>query len=319
MRTFALITAALTTVALTACEPMDGDPGVYADVLPDSRLEVNLPVELDGARTKDWSEAYLFTARVTSDVNNLVGGILTTVGAVTQFPASWSDEEANTAVWGPFADALDPVETVLSVHYEPTTDEYDWAIAQRPKELAGDDTAWVAVIAGHVDAGATRDDSTGWMAIDFTAANELNPNQTATGTFGVTYDIDPDGVSAEAGFEGFTDGGDEVDAYYRYGQDFGGDGFMDLVWTEDLHPGPVGDETLAMRSRWLSTGEGRADAVVFDGDLAAPGALTDCWDTAFEVAYYDQSWSDEEDRGEEAACAFDQAEWNEEDAPEPID
>jgi hypothetical protein len=319
MRTIALTAAVLATTALTACGPMDGDPSSYADVLPDSRLEVNLPVELDGARTKDWSEAYLFTARVTSDVNSFVGGMLTSVNAVTELPASWSSEEDNTAVWGPFADALDPVETLLVVQYMPATDEYEWAISQRPKELSHDESAWVGLILGHVDAGATEADSSGWMIIDFTAANQLDPNQTATGSFGVVYDIDPDGVTAEAGFEDFSDGGEVMDAYYRYGQVVDGEGYMDLVWTEDVHEGPAGDETLALRSRWLPTGEGRADAVVFDGDLSEPGTLTDCWDEAFEVSYYSESWSSDQDRGEQSACAFDEAEWNEEHAPDPID
>lgn len=304
----------LSLVALTACTEMV--PRDYAEVLPDERVLVSLPTDVgDAARDGEFSEFYLLTAKVTDDVNGLIGGVLLTVNAVTQLPPSWSDTEENTAVWGPFANALDPVETVLWVHHDPETDVYTWVVAQRPKNEPSDE-AWVHVIAGEVDPDATPEDSSGWFAIDFDAANALDPNQEATGKFLTEYDIDPDGVSALAGFEDFTEGGEAVNAYYAYDQTHGGEGLMDLALDADVN-GIGEEEVLVVRSRWTPVGEGRSDAYVTGGDLGALVATaSECWDDSFAPVFHTDNYSGEDPTGDESLCAFDEASFDEENAPE---
>jgi len=299
------------SAALTACDMGPTTAEDYASVLPDDRVQITLPVEAARRDAREWSEFYLMTAEVTDDVNGLIGGVLHWVDVVTDYEPTWSDTEENTAVWGPWADALDPAETALWVHYDVETDIYTWGINQRPKG-EGDD-AWVVVVAGQVNEGATSEVSDGWFAIDFDSIHELDPTREATGSFICEYDIALDGVVASAGFDDFSDGGPALDAYYHYEQLFGSTGLMDLARTIDLNPedGTDLDEVLVIRSRWTEFGEGRADAYVTEGDLGSTvGTATECWDDAFAPVYYTDNFSGTT-TGDEAECAFAEPEFSE--------
>jgi hypothetical protein len=284
-------------------------PSDFLDVLPDERIQVNLPVGGDRGE-REWSTYYLFAATVTQSVNALIGGVLVWVDVITDTPPSWSSTEENTAVWGPYAQALDPAETILWVHYEAEDDTYQWGFSQRPKGETSDE-AWVPVIAGHVDAGATHEASSGWFVIDFDAAASLDPRVTARGAFGTEYALAPEGVSATAGFDAFADGGDTLDAYYHYEQATGGSGKMDLGLLTDATGNATPEEVL-LRSRWEATGEGRGDGYVTGGDLGELVATaSECWDTSFQAVFHDDSWS--EPTGDPALCVYAEPEYVPED------
>lgn len=297
--------------ALFACSPVER-PEDYARVLPDERVKVSLPVDAAGFRDAgEWSPYYVFTAEVTQNVNALIGGVLLLVDTVTDYPPSWSDTEENTAIWGPYAQALDPAETILWVHHEEADDTWQWGFSQRPKGETSDE-AWVVVITGHVDAGATEAASSGWFVIDFDAAAVLDPRVNAGGAFGTEYAIAPEGVTATAGFDGFTDGGVPLDAWYHYEQVPGGSGKMDLAFLHDVN-GNATDEEVLLRSRWESTGEGRADGYVTGGDLGALVATaSECWDTSFETVFHADNFSGEPETGDEGLCAYGEPEFADE-------
>ena len=53
-------------------------------------------------------------------------------------------------------------------------------------------------------------------------------------------------------------------------------------------------EDMRVTSRWLSSGEGRADLTVVSGDGA--GAMqTQCWDRSFQETYDSKPWAPTED------------------------
>ncbi|MCB9762337.1 MAG: hypothetical protein H6739_21245 [Alphaproteobacteria bacterium] len=296
-------------LGLVACVPQDAG---LSSVLPDDRILINLPT--DSASAKDlsdeqWSPAYLFTAKVTDDVNSLIGGVLVLVDVITDLPPSYVDGDTNHALWGPYADALDPVETSLFVQHDVEADTYTWAFVQRPKN--NPEAEQVTVIAGEVDAGATEEVSAGRFAIDFTAMHELDPNQTATGVFYSEYDIGEDGVAATAAFEAFADGDEDIDALYAYDQRFGGEGSMDLGWLADA-TGNGEEELHVVRSRWLADGQGRADIILTQGQLGDEAATaSECWNDQFAPVYRVHDWLGVEE-GEVAECAFAEPEYNEE-------
>lgn len=307
----ALVTATLlTSLALTACGPMAGDS--LTSVLPDQRVLINLPTEGDAAKDendREWSEAYLFTARVTDDVNGLIGGVLLLVDAVTDLPPTYVDETQQHAVWGPYSDALDPVETSLFVQYMPEDDTHHWGFVQKAKNV--DDAEEIVVIQGLVNAGATQEVSSGAFTIDFDAMSALDPNTRGSGLFMSEYDIREDGVDATAAYEGVQDGAQTIDAAYVYSQLEDGSGHMDLAWLADALGGD--DEELALvRSRWLGDGQGRSDSYLTGGDLGEAGATgVECWGDTFAPVYQANSWEGELS-GEEAACAFDAPEFSDE-------
>ncbi len=290
-----------TLLLLGACAPR------FTDVLPDDRLLMNLPAPTSAAKEtpaeKDWSEYYLLTAEVTETINGMVGYVLGTTKLITllQRPDTYDSAE-EYAEWGPYSQALDPVETLLWVDHDPDTDIWTWGYHQWPKE---DPTSVYDVVVGEVDAGATRETSTGRFTIDFTTANLLDPTVNVDGgTFSVDYQLDPEGV---AGTVILTDiGGAALDGDYSYSQVTGGEGQMDLRLEDDVNPGSGAGllEDWTMRSRWTAEGVGRGDARMTGGDLGSTEATgTECWDNAFEAAYRKQSLSGLEE-GDVGACAY---------------
>ncbi len=277
------------------------------DVLPDERIEINLPTGAEAAKAVDpdkaWATFYLFTAEITENVNGLVGGVLYWVGTLTStYPPTWVDEDRTEASWGPWSRALDPVETLLWVAYEPADDTYDWGIDQWPREATAEEA--LPVILGEVDAGATREASSGRFTIDFDTRHMLDPTEEAVGFFTVDYAIREDGASGWATFEDF--GPEGIDAAYFYDQTRDGEGSMDLTVESDLTPG-LGTgltETWDVHSRWLPTGAGRADVVVSGGDLGAlTGHAVECWSASFERIYYTDDFSGTVE-GDEALCVY---------------
>ena len=64
-------------------------------------------------------------------------------------------------------------------------------------------------------------------------------------------------------------------------------------------------ETLTLRSRWLTTGDGRADARVAGGDLGQlQVTASECWNAMFGRVYYKDSNNFAPAEGAESACAF---------------
>ncbi len=283
------------------------------EVLPDERIQVNLPIGEGLAKDegKEWATYYLFTAYVTEHINGFVGGVLYWVDTITsEYPPTYVNRDLNNAVWGPWSGALDPVETQLWVTYDQSSDTYTWGFQQWPKEE--DESSAYDVLLGEVDEGATHDVSSGRFSVDFDTIRELDPTETAAGQFDVDYDIREDGVTAYATSTGFGEGQDNDGTYY-YDQSFGGDGMMDLVIISDLNPGGGAglDETWYVRSRWVEWGEGRSDVEATGGDLGSEVyTLSECWSSSFERVYYVDNFSGLEE-GDASLCVFDSAEYYE--------
>ncbi len=283
-----------------------------AEVLPDDRLLVNMPLASDLSKDldeKNWATYYLLTAEVTEDVNWMVGTVLYWVDTIThEYRPSYVNSDQTEALWGPWAgSALDPTMNQLWVTHDIETDTYAWGLDRWPKESSEEDA--VTVVLGDVDAGATRDVSSGGFSIDFDSINLMDPTEETTGQFEVDYDIREDGVGALASFVDF--GPDALHASYAFDQTFGGDGLMDLTVDSDMD-GLGQPERLIIRSRWQADGSGRSDVAIKGGDLGdAVGTATECWDSGFERVYYIDDVGGVEE-GDISLCVFDNVEYSEE-------
>ncbi len=308
MRTTILpLTAALLA---TGCSAGIGDE--LADVLPDDRIAVNMPVENSAAKDatgeeKQWSDLYLLTAEVTEDVNRLVHIVLYTVSTIArEVEPTEVDSENQIATWGPWGgDGLDPTEGQLVVQKLDDA-SYVWAIEMWPKNSPEDA---VAVVEGEVDSGSTHDVNSGRFTIDFSSINTMDPTEEATGVFAVDYAVDMLTAQADASFENVGQG---VDAAYRYEQAHGGAGFMDLQVEGDFEDAGSLTETLTIRSRWAPEGAGRSDAYAEGGDLGDfVGETTECWNSDFDMVYQTKNWNDAPDVGTVEECVFDEVEFPE--------
>jgi hypothetical protein len=307
-----LIALSFIATTLTACSL--GGPGAeLASVLPDERIQINMKVDSDLAKDAadgEWSEAYLFTAQVTDDVNAMIAFPLILVEVITQTRPSEVSEDGSMAIWGPYGDALDPTDTLLTVEHDLELDTYTWAFTQKPK--GADDSEYVPIIVGEVDAGATDEVHSGRFTVDFTAADLLDPNVVATGTFSSDYDVREDGVTASATYQDFLmDGAFEpIDAMYIYDQTPEGAGVMDLGWLDDVN-GDGEDDSWVVRSRWTEEGAGRSDSLIAAGGEALVYMASECWDGSFNAVYSENSWAGEVG-GDAGACAFEEASYPEE-------
>ncbi len=282
------------------------------EVLPDERIQVNLPMDEGlGKAPRDWATWYLFTASTTETINAMAGTVLLWVDGITSnYRPTLVDRDQNTAEWGPWSTALDPVETLLWMSYDPETDIHTWGFDQWPRDAERD--AASTVVLGEVDPGASRDLSAGRFQVDFTTVHELDPTEDATGLFDVEYDIHANGVTAAVTFTDFGD--DQLDAVYLYDQAFDGDGLMDLAVEADINPesGTGLEETWYTRSRWQPTGAGQADIRITGGDLGDTVAtITECWSSSFERVYYVESLSGTEE-GDLSECVFGDPDYYEE-------
>lgn len=294
------------------------------DVLPlEEQVRVNLPTDPAAAKTASdpdvpYATFYSMTRNVTEDVNGMIAFVLGTVGFVTTLRPSWVDEEARTALWGPYSDSgLDPVETGLFVtqNDDGTT---SWVIFQEPP---GSDPSVdaIAVVTGEVDAGSRRTDATGRFVVDFDTAASLDPSVNLVGNFAVDYDYDRNGVAAIASF---TDYGvpalPKIDAQYAYTEDYEGSGSMDLAWLEDFTADGVEDQG-TMRSRWQADGQGRSDAKITDAVDAREVVASECWDHTFARVYWTDSLGLQPNEGEVGACAYAEAEYATDASFNPVD
>lgn len=287
----------------------------HDDVLPtEEKLKINLPMDDSTAKdvdsATDFAQYYSTTRNVTEGVNGIITAILGTVGYVTTLQPSWTDDTKTQAMWGPYSDSgLDPVETGLWVRLE-EDESYTWALFYLPNGGALETDA-VAIVAGIVDAGSTRDDATGQFGIDFTTAASMDPSVNLTGEWGVQYAYDPDGVGAvvAANDYGFAAGGERVDAAYSYNEDYEGSGEMDLAWLADIDA-RGNNELATMRSRWQADGQGRGDVQVTGGDLGSTVvSVSECWGSSFTRVFYTDSAGIESPEGSETDCAYSPAEY----------
>lgn len=293
---------------LAACTPEPAEDWSY--ILPSERVLVDLPSDVGGARDAgDVSEYWQVTIEAGVTINGLVEMVLGLVDEVTSYDPTWTDDSQSEAAWGPWDDGGEN-EVMLGVR-QFEDGHFEWAFSGRPAG-AGDD-AWIALIAGDVEAGATETAAVGQFGIDFTAISSLDPDESATGVFYVTYDVAEDHADCEAAFDDFADGEAPADVGYRYGDDATG-GFMDLALTADVTGNDV-QELNIVRTRWLPTGEGRGDAYVTQGDLGElVYTASECWGSDSIVTFWETN-AELERSGDASTCVFAEAEWSE-DAPE---
>jgi hypothetical protein len=75
------------------------------------------------------------------------------------------------------------------------------------------------------------------------------------------------------------------------------------VTKADVDHDPLRDqETVAIKSEWLGTGQGKSNASATGGSLAADATLEECWNTSFQRTYFTDSWNPSQTEGDPASC-----------------
>ena len=248
------------------------------------------------------SDFYRMTRDVTVFVNSGTAATLTLVEKIVQYPATTVNDES--AVWGPHTEALSPNTWKLTVV---RTDAHSYSYWLEGRGKTEDDAAFRRVLSGtHVSMGSNL--GTGHFVIDWNLARQLPENDDNAGTVAVTYARTSTTATTQidAEFTQVRRGSTEpkVDAQYRYVATPNQGGAFEFQLTRDLVTSGPALENARIKSRWLESGAGRADAQVSGGDLTTTVTVNECWDSGFISRFQNASLSPSLQYGAENTCAF---------------
>jgi len=240
------------------------------------------------------ADFYVVTRLTSEHLNGIVGSVLDTLGRITQRPPDILEE--NLAVWGPFTPVLSPVNYRLVIQ-RVLPGEYAPRLDARPKSST-DDGAFVPVLAG----AASPPRHTGNFVIDLDRLHLLDSIGTPqTGAIGFAFENASARGTVRVHLENLTEpGGQPVSADYVYVQLVNGSGdfsfLADSVWSNAISQDLQGS---LVRSRWMPSGAGRADAHV----AGVPERdITECWDENFARVFFSARPGPTE--GDPTLCVF---------------
>ena len=256
------------------------------------------------------SDGYVLTRSATGSVNGGTVFVLGLLKAITDNPPT--TQSGNSAVWGPGHDTLSRNTYRLTVT---NTKGNEYAYKLEGKANEAPDSTFVPVLSGtHV---AVSDDvGHGGFLLDWDAAATLPEHDNNIGSAFIGYGNDGDSgaVAVLARFEGVRDQdtGGTVNANYAYAAVPNVGGAFEFAVRKNMNPADGSTlENFTIKSRWLPSGAGRADAQVSGGDLGANQATwNECWDGSFLSQYAAVSYDTAAGYGVESAnCAIQGAEY----------
>ena len=288
-------------LGLVACVPPndDADPGIRRAIPRAEDVEIKLPSEKAVGDLAAW---YVVTREITRNLNGGTAWVLIVVHTIVQFPPTSVD--GNTYTWGPWSGALDPAQYRLVVS-DLENGSYGWTLDGDSKLDATE--SFETVISGTAWPGEIEGQGHGDFTIDFDAAERVNPvDNDAQGVVGIAYDLvarhldmsiatteDRNGVPTPVNYD------------YAYTEAADGGGDMIFQSHGDTDDEGTAAEDAVVRSRWLASGDGRADVRLSSGDLADLSVTaSQCWDDHFGEVYYSDSASFVPTSGAESDCAF---------------
>jgi hypothetical protein len=276
--------------------------GGFEDAVPNrSLLTLHVPEakplgtsSLNQALLGERATFYTVTRQTTSDFNNGLGGFLAGIQSIVTQPPS--QESGPHAVWGPTNDAL--ATSNYRFEAEKTAPgSFNYAFSAKLKSEP--DTAWQMVVQG---AGHRVDDAhaLGEIHVHNDLARRYDDTNHADQNYAIHFDstVDPRVVDI------YFDKAGIADAEYHYTEAHDGSGSFQFSHLEDLD-GDGTLETLAIVSRWLASGAGRADVVAKGGSLTGQMGMmgmTECWDASFGRTFYAENGNVVE--GDPATCAY---------------
>ena len=261
----------------------------------------------DGTEATAYATYYRFTREMFDGVNLGTAALLGSVWIIVSYPPTTL--ETDEAIWGPWTEALSPAEYRFRAT-ETAPDEYNYALEARAKDSQ---ETWTAVWLGQGYGEAHEDHHLGWFEIDYDAANEVDPTRLnadeESGKVRVTYDLRTYPTTIRAYMMD-----EESEAWFDVTVTTNGDGGgrVDIDALDDVDDSKkTAQEDVAMRSRWLATGAGRADVTIANGDLPDGTIVhaSECWSSSFERVYWTDNLGIEPEEGDVAACAYEDAEY----------
>ena len=295
-----LLPLSLAATLFAGCIQKENNLHPAANAIPTSdQVAIHLP----DAATRTIGQLapwYVTTRDVTRTFNGGTAWVLVVVHAIVQLPPT--SESGDTATWGPWDDgALDPAQYKLVVTSR-ADGSFDWELDGHAKS---DTTGhFIAVITGNAVPSIPAGQGHGTFSIDFDNARIVNPvdNANNKGVIDLAYDLAARTLDMQIATTDAS--GTPVDAHYTYEESADRSGNMTFSFDTNAGGGPALEDAV-IRSRWLSTGSGRADIRLSGGDLGSNKVTaSDCWDASFLETYYTDSVNWQPTAGDVNTCAF---------------
>jgi hypothetical protein len=260
-----------------------------------SELEIHMPQALSVGNA---AEYYTTTRNVVVTVNAMAAalvGVVDTVRGIT--PTS---RNGNERVWGPFPEEKHPswlMRVRMSRVDQPTGVRFDYHFELRP--AAQPKAEFIELMGGWYSATGSAKRGKGRLVFDTTSLRDAGFPIDDDFKDLVKLSLDYDTASFPVTIQMKTTklvGADQRDATYDYQRNADGSGQLSFVWQLDQAVGTINE--LAMTSRWLESGAGRADA-----SLAVGGRVigTDCWGIDTVATYRLRTWASAADQNFGAA------------------
>lgn len=261
------------------------------------------------------ADFYTLTRLVTVVVNGGAFAVGVLVKLVIAHPPTTLT--ADSAVWGPWTEALSPNTWKVTVT---RVGDHKYQYKFEGKDKNQPDSAYVTILSGTHN--ASVDDSGrpiegfghGEFLLDWDAAQNLPEHDNNVGKASYIYERMSlnDTIKINAQFRQVRDGktGNLVDSDYAFTRLPGTGGTMDFTHVESGTPTMPGGKW-AVRSRWQSDGAGRADVKATGGNIVNATA-SECWNQSFASSYRRASWAiPQVIYGNEATdCVFTSAEYS---------
>lgn len=304
----------------------------FSGALPSrSTVQINVPQQSGQALALGEQSEFMAKSKDLADgINGGVGWVFDLLEKIVEMPATEQDEAH--AVWGPSEpkglERLSYRFTVTKVG----ENDFTYALDARLKGET-DDAAFVTFLSGTAQPGDEDNKGTGTMTVNAGARRGLlnEEGDCQNGTIEVAYDVTAEPRSLQVDFVEWLDTCDAdaraANATYTYTETADGAGTLDFDVIANMHKAEEAkplEETMAIRTRWMADGQGRADVRISGGEV--PGDLathipdttetsvlvTECWDDLFALTFSDTTPDELEDTfheplGDESACVFAEA------------
>lgn len=279
----------------------------YLNALP-QRQDMAVEVPRQASLTSAGSAAgWQRTFQVTHTMNTVADAFLSLIDGIrASYPTS---RDGASRIWGPFpADQNNPGwRFEFRMTKSSTAEHFDYELAMLPPAgvVLSSGGASTQIIGGVFDAAGGLRVGTGHLVVSLDEARAAGVQLKGLEklrTLNIDYDTGARTVTMT--FENLAPVPPETDAIratYDYQGQENGDGRMIFSWVSDAVPGPDGEDTLQIDTRWLASGSGREDTSVVAGDGAGAKAL-ECWGPTFESTYKSQSWDPAGVSGDDSLC-----------------
>ncbi len=281
----------------------------FANALPDrASLRSKLPTTvsgaspLEGAATRrdglnvgDPSQAYAFTKEASTNFNGLLDFLLGVVDTVRALPPTTRTKDSR--IWGPWPDRNNPGFEFAVAIQQRDERNFEWAIRSRPK--GGE---FFDLVTGAFLASASARKGMGAMVVhvrNFRDVLNVDANLKQLDEIQIGYITDTPPRRVEMAFTfaaGSTTGLSGIGFTYREQDDRSG-----AMRFRALSPGNADVTVGELTSLWQPSGAGRATSVVIQG-LRLGYTVEECWDAAFKVTYYRESWPGGQTSGLVGSC-----------------